>query len=156
MEEKLQKIYFAAGCFWGVEDVFSKINGVTRTQVGYSGGDVENPTYELVCGGGTGHAETVEITFDPSIVTYEYLVRTFFTVHNPTMLNKQGADIGTQYRSIIFYTNDSEKEITLKVRDELEKKEVFESKIVTEIVPFTAFYPAEEYHQKYSEKRRMK
>lgn len=154
MNNELQRAYFAAGCFWGVEDAFSKVPGVESTRVGYSGGDAVNPTYEEVCGGGTGHAETTEVVFDPSEVSFEDLARTFFSIHNPTTLNRQGADIGSQYRSMILYIDEEQREIAERVKDELEKEKRFEEKIVTEITPFDVFYPAEEYHQQYAEKQR--
>lgn len=154
MQKELQKAYFAAGCFWGPEDKFSALDGVFETRVGYSGGEVENPTYELVCGGNTGHAETVEVFFDPDIISYEALLNFFFEIHNPTTLNRQGADIGTQYRSIIFYQNETEKATAERVKAELDASGKFSDGIVTEIVPLENFYPAEEYHQKYKAKMR--
>jgi peptide-methionine (S)-S-oxide reductase len=142
---------FAAGCFWGVEAAFREIPGVTATTVGYTGGTVENPSYRVVCGGRTGHAEAVQVEFDPDKVTYEQLLDVFWASHDPTTLNRQGWDIGTQYRSAIFF-NDAAQEASatasLQARQGLRRKP-----IVTEITPASAFYPAENYHQQYLEKR---
>ncbi len=140
---------FAAGCFWGVEDAFRLTNGVLETEVGYTGGNKENPTYEEVCTGKTHHAEAVRVVFDPQIISFEDLVRKFFTIHNPTTLNSQGPDHGSQYRSAIFYKDDSQKEVSERVKIELEKNHAWPGPIVTEITPAQTFYKAEEYHQKY-------
>jgi len=145
--------YFAAGCFWGVEHKFSQVKGVLSTEVGYSGGTTENPSYVLVCSGNTGHAETTKIVFDPSVIDYEELLDKFFSFHDPTQLNRQGPDVGTQYRSVVFYLNENQKRIAEKKRTELEKSKKFRDRIVTEIKPFETFYKAEEYHQKYIEKQ---
>lgn len=153
MNTNKEKAYFAAGCFWGVEESFLKTEGVVDTRVGFSGGSIELPTYEQVCRGDTGHAETVEVLFDATTLSYEKLLHIFFELHNPTTLNKQGADSGTQYRSAIFYINEEQKKVAEKVREELQTTGVFKN-IVTEIVPFAFFYPAEEYHQKYFQKKR--
>ena len=141
---------FAAGCFWGIEEAFSKVNGVIATTVGYSGGSVKNPTYKNVCSGKTGHTETVQVLYDPKKVSYERLLDVFWKIHNPTYLNRQGLDIGTQYRSVIFYHNQKQKKLALSSLKKIQKK--FKNKIVTDIVPAKTFYKAEEYHQKYYEK----
>ena len=144
-----EEAIFSAGCFWGVEDAFRLTNGVLETEVGYTGGNVENPTYEMVCAGKTHHAEAVKLTFDTDKISYDDLVRKFFSIHNPTTVNMQGPDIGDQYRSAIFYKNNEQKQIAEKIVVELEKNHAWPDRIVTEIVPFTNFYKAEEYHQKY-------
>jgi peptide-methionine (S)-S-oxide reductase len=149
----MAKATFAAGCFWGVEEVFRQLKGVTQTCVGYSGGHTKNPTYKEVCKDTTGHAEAVEIEYDPNIISYETLVITFFENHNPTTKNRQGPDIGTQYRSIIFYHSKDEEKIAHKIKTKLEKAKKFRHTIVTEIIPATVFYPAEEYHQRYLQKQ---
>ncbi len=144
---------FAAGCFWGVEDAFRLTDGVLETEVGYTGGAVENPTYENVCNGKTGHAEAVRLKFDPAKVSYEDLVRKFFSIHNPTTKNMQGPDVGEQYRSVIFYADEKQKDIAEKVKAELERsaswRNTWPAPIVTEIILEKTFYRAEEYHQKY-------
>ncbi len=147
---------FAAGCFWGVQAAFDVVPGVIETQVGYIGGTVAHPTYEQVCTDTTGHAEAVQVKYDSSVVTYNHLLDVFFDNHNPTTLNQQGPDIGTQYRSAIFYFNDSQKNQALNKIKELDNKHIFGRPIVTEVVPVTDFYPAEEYHQKYLEKKGRK
>lgn len=144
----MNKAYFAAGCFWGVEDSFRKTPGVIDAVSGYSGGHTDSPTYKDVCGGNTGHAETVEVTYDPETVTYEDLVRKFFSLHNPTEMNRQGPDVGTQYRSAIFYETDEERAVAEKIKEELAPN-FFPKTIATEITKATTFYPAEEYHQRY-------
>lgn len=144
------KAYFAAGCFWGVEDAFRKTPGVIEAVSGYAGGHTKNPTYEQVCSGTTGHAETVEVEYDPEKVSYEDLVRKFFSLHDPTQMNRQGPDVGTQYRSAIFYTTEEEREVAEKVRGELAS--AYPKPIATEITQASTFYPAEEYHQRYFEK----
>lgn len=144
---------FAAGCFWGVEDRFSQIPGVLDTVVGYSGGKVINPTYHQVLSGKTGHAESVQVIFDPKIISYEQLVRKFFEMHDPTQYNRQGPDIGPNYRSAIFYHSEEQKKIAEKVKAELEESGRYQKKIVTEISPFRSFYRAEDYHQKYYQKK---
>ncbi|MCH7561406.1 MAG: peptide-methionine (S)-S-oxide reductase MsrA [Thaumarchaeota archaeon] len=146
------KATFGAGCFWHVEDLLSKTKGVKSTKVGYIGGQLPNPTYEEVCTDKTGHAEAVEVEYDPNEISYEELLDVFWKNHNPTTLNRQGPDIGIQYRSVIFYHNDEQKEIAEKSKQTLEKSRQFENPIVTEIVPTPIFYDAEEYHQKYFKK----
>ncbi|MCC6933288.1 MAG: bifunctional methionine sulfoxide reductase B/A protein [Deltaproteobacteria bacterium] len=143
---------FAAGCFWGVEDKFSKLPGVAKTTVGYAGGRTTNPAYEDVCSDTTGHAEAVRIEYDPSKISFEQLLKEFFALHDPTTLNRQGHDVGSQYRSIIFYADDEQKQQAAEFKKSLEKSGKFRSAIVTEIVPSATFYPAEDYHQKYIEK----
>lgn len=148
---KTEKATFAAGCFWGVEAAFRQIKGVVSTQAGYIGGDMENPTYENVCTDETGHAEAVEVTYNPDKVSYEELLDVFWQNHNPTQLNRQGPDVGTQYRSAIFYHNEKQKKVAEKSLKEQQKK--YKNKIVTEIKPASKFHRAEEYHQQYLEKR---
>lgn len=145
---------FAAGCFWGVEDKFLKIQGVLSTRVGYAGGTVANPTYKLVCSDTTGHAEAVEIVFDPAVVSYQELLERFFEFHDPTQINRQGPDIGTQYRSVIFYHNEEQKKAALEMVEKLTREKKFSRPIATQVVPATEFYQAEDYHQKYFEKLR--
>ena len=148
----IMKATFAAGCFWGVEAKFIKVRGVIDTVVGYTGGDVDNPTYKMVCSHKTGHAEAVQVTYDPDQVSYEALVRVFFDLHNPTSLNRQGFDIGNQYRSAIFYHNKEQEQIALKIVADLEGASKFRRSIVTEISPLKEFFRAEEYHQRYYQK----
>jgi len=141
---------FAGGCFWGVEAVFEHVKGVISVDSGYSGGAASTAQYEMVCSGRTGHAEAVRIIFDPSQVSYGQLLKVFFSVaHDPTELNRQGPDIGTQYRSAIFYANEEQKRVALAYIDQLNKSKVFSHPIVTQVVPFAAFYEAEAYHQDY-------
>ncbi|MDH4198381.1 MAG: bifunctional methionine sulfoxide reductase B/A protein, partial [Candidatus Aminicenantes bacterium] len=144
---------FAAGCFWGVEQEFRQHPGVLDTAVGYTGGQTPNPTYQQVCTDGTGHAESIQVTFDPDRAGYEKLVRFFFTVHDPTQVNRQGPDVGTQYRSVIFYHDDEQKEVARKVIAELEASHAYKRPIATQLVPASEFYKAEEYHQRYYEKK---
>jgi peptide-methionine (S)-S-oxide reductase len=151
----LQKATFAAGCFWGVEEAFRGLHGVIETQVGYTGGNTENPTYEDVCSNTTGHAEALEITFDPEQISYEDLLELFWNTHNPTTLNRQGPDVGTQYRSAIFYHSDQQKTLAEKSKVALESTHKFPAPIVTQIVPAETFYRAEEYHQQYYAKKGM-
>ena len=150
----LQLATFAAGCFWGVEEIFAKLKGVKKTLVGYTGGTVENPTYQIVCNGKTGHAESVQITYNPEEITYEELLNVFWDNHNPTTPNRQGPDIGEQYRSIIFYHTLEQKLAAEKSLELLEKSGKFTRPIVTQILPVKKFYQAEEYHQKYFLKKR--
>lgn len=144
---------FAAGCFWGIEAAFRKVEGVNSTQVGYTGGSLENPTYKEVCSGRTGHAEAVELIYDPKIVSYDDLLNIFWNIHDPTTLNSQGPDRGTQYRSSIFYHNDMQKEAAFAIKEKVQNSGRYNGTIVTEIVPVTKFYRAEEYHQQYFEKQ---
>jgi peptide-methionine (S)-S-oxide reductase len=140
----------AGGCFWGVDAVFKHVKGVTNVVSGYAGGGVANPAYEQVSSGTTGHAESVEITYDPSKVSYRDLLEVFFMVaHNPTELNRQGPDTGTQYRSAIFYVNDKQKEIAQSYIAQLDKNKTYSEPIVTQVMPLKSFYPAEEYHQNF-------
>lgn len=135
------------GCFWCVEAIYQDLQGVIKVESGYSGGHVSNPTYKEVCTGLTGHAEVVQVTFDPSVVTYDDILRVFFTVHDPTTLNRQGNDVGTQYRSVIYYHSPEQKKIAEEVK--AEAQEIWDGRIVTEISPLGKFYKAEEYHQNY-------
>lgn len=146
------KATFGAGCFWHVEDLLNKTKGIKSTHVGYIGGQIPNPTYEEVCTDQTGHAEAVEVEFDPNEISYEELLDVFWNNHNPTTLNRQGPDVGHQYRSAIFVHNEEQKKIAEKSKQDLEKLGKFENPIVTEIVPAPTFYKAEEYHQKYFKK----
>ena len=144
---------FAGGCFWGVQSVFQRVKGVLETTVGYSGGSAETANYRAVCGENTGHAEALEIVFDPSVVTYGTLLRIFFSVvHDPTQLNRQGNDIGTSYRSAIFYTDDQQRETAQAYIDQLDAAHIFPKPIVTQLVPLIAFYRGEDYHQDYAMK----
>jgi peptide-methionine (S)-S-oxide reductase len=149
------KATFGAGCFWHVEDLLNKTRGIKSTHVGYIGGQLPNPTYEEVCTDQTGHAEAVEVEFDPNEISYEELLDVFWNNHNPTTLNRQGPDVGHQYRSAIFVHNEEQKKIAEKSKQDLEKSGKFENSIVTEIVPAPTFYKAEEYHQKYFKKHRF-
>lgn len=151
---EIQKAIFAAGCFWGVESSFRKVKGVISTRVGYTGGHFEKPSYKQVCTLNTGHAEAIELTFDASKVSYDDLLDVFWSIHDPTTLNRQGPDIGEQYRSAIFYIDDEQKEKALKSKAKLEASDKFKRSIVTQIVPASDFWEAEEYHQQYNEKRR--
>jgi len=146
------KATFGAGCFWHVEDLLHKTKGVKSTAVGYIGGQLPNPTYEEVCTDKTGHAEAVEVDYDPDKISYKELLDVFWENHNPTTLNRQGPDVGIQYRSAIFYHNEKQKEIAENSKESLEKSGKYASPIVTEIVPAPTFYKAEEYHQKYFKK----
>jgi len=152
---QLQVATLAGGCFWCLEAVFDELQGVVSVESGYSGGHVPYPTYQQVCEGDTGHAEVVQITFDPEIISYRDLLRVFFTIHDPTTLNRQGNDIGTQYRSAIFYHDEEQKKIAEEVIAELEAAHVWDDPIVTEVTPFEAFYRAEEYHQEYFARNRF-
>ena len=150
------KATFAAGCFWGVEDAFRQVKGVTSTTVGYTGGTTKDPSYEDVCTGTTGHAEAVEVEFDPKQVSYRELLAAFFQSHNPTTLNRQGPDFGTQYRSAIFFHDAEQESAARDAKAALERAGIFGRPIVTEITPASEFYRAEEYHQKYFEKQGIK
>ena len=148
-----KKAVFAAGCFWGVESTFQQMDGVKSTTVGYIGGKVKNPSYELVCTGLTGHAEAVEVEYNPNVVSFEKLLDTFFQLHDPTTLNRQGPDVGTQYRSAAYFSDDEEKKIIESKVNTLNESGKFKSKIVTEIEALSEFYNAEDYHQDYYKKR---
>ena len=145
-------ITIGAGCFWCVEAIFQVVPGINNISCGYSGGDTKIPTYDEVCNGITGHAEVAQITYDPQIISYKELLTIFWKTHDPTTLNKQGADIGSQYRSIIFYHDEEQRVIATNFKNSLDESNVFDSKIVTEIVSFEKFYLAEEYHQNYFKK----
>lgn len=147
--EDLQTTTLGSGCFWCTEAVFQDIEGIESVVSGYSGGNVENPTYEEVCGGDTGHAEVVQIRFNPEKISYEEILKLFFKSHDPTTLNRQGNDVGTQYRSVIFYHNKEQRRIAENMKKGLDKSGRFEDPIVTEIAPFEKFYKAEDYHQNY-------
>lgn len=146
---KLQKATFGNGCFWCSEAVFQRLNGVTAVRSGYEGGAVVNPTYEQVCTGTTGHAEVIEVTYDPAKIKYDELLEVFWKTHDPTTLNRQGADVGTQYRSVIFYHNNEQKTIAEKYKKELNDTKAFGNPVVTSIEKASAFYVAEAYHQNY-------
>lgn len=147
--EKLETATFGAGCFWCVEAVFERVEGVESVVSGYSGGHVKNPAYREVTTGRTGHAEVAQVKFDPEVVSFEELLEIFWKTHDPTTLNRQGADVGTQYRSSIFYHNETQKSLAEKYKNELNAAGAFRDPIVTEIVPFEVFYVAEDYHQQY-------
>lgn len=147
-----EKATLAAGCFWGVESVFRQVEGVISTRVGYTGGHAVNPTYQEVCTDKTGHAEAIEIIFDPEKISYAQILEVFWKNHNPTTLNRQGPDVGTQYRSAIFYHNDTQAQIAEESKQALEKSGRFQQPIITEIIAADTFYPAEEYHQNYCAK----
>lgn len=149
MPNKYEIAVFGAGCFWCYEPIYEKFPGVVRVTPGYAGGYTENPTYEEVCKGTTGHAEVVEVVFDPKIVKFDKLVEIFWTIHDPTSLNRQGNDIGTQYRSIILYTNEKQKKVIERSIKRIEEEKVFSRPIVTEIKKFMKFYSAEDYHRNY-------
>ncbi len=155
-KEKLKKATFGAGCFWGVESTFAQTEGVKATQVGYAGGKKENPSYEDVCTDKTGHAESVQIVYDPNKISYKKLLDIFWGMHNPTTLNRQGPDVGSQYRSVIFYHGQEQKLQAVTSKRNLEKSGKYNKDIVTEIVSFKTFYKAEEYHQKYYKKKNIK
>ena len=151
----MNKAIFAAGCFWCIQEIYDAMDGVTKTTVGYIGGNTQSPTYEEVCTGDTNHAEAIEIEYDETIIKFEKLLNTFWEIHDPTTLNRQGPDVGTEYRSAIFYTNEEQ-----RIKSEESKKNLninkFNGKIVTEITKATTFYPAEEYHQHYNLKMKKK
>ena len=148
----MEKATFAGGCFWCTEAIFKRIKGVTTVTSGYSGGSMESPDYEAVSEGQSGHAEAIQIEFDPNVISYEKLVEIFFHLHDPTTVNQQGNDVGTQYRSVIFYHNDVQKMSAGKIKQQIENEHVYQSPIVTEIKPFENFYKAEDYHQDFYEK----
>lgn len=146
---ELEVATLGSGCFWCSEAVYSELKGVVRVEPGYSGGTVPNPSYEQVCTNTTGHAEVAQVTFDPSAVTYREILEVFFSTHDPTTLNRQGGDEGTQYRSVIFYHGEAQKAEAMRMVEELTTEKVFRHSIVTQILPFEQFYPAEDYHREY-------
>lgn len=150
----LQTATFAGGCFWCTEAIFKRLKGVMSVMVGFTGGQRENPSYEQVVTGVTGHAEAIQLMFDPSVISYDKLVEIFFATHNPTSLNKQDYDEGTQYRSAIFYHNEKQKEIAEKIKQDVETSGKYDKPIITEITPFTAFYPADKHHEDFYDKNR--
>lgn len=142
-------VTLGGGCFWCIEAIFEELEGVEQVESGYSGGWTDNPTYQQVCAGETGHAEVVQITFDPKVISLEEILKIFFTVHDPTTLNRQGADVGTQYRSVIFYRSQEQRYVVGRIIREIQAAKLWDAPIVTKIVPFKAFYKAEDYHQDY-------
>ena len=144
-----ETITLGGGCFWCLEAVYDQMRGVQSVESGYMGGHMDNPTYEAICTGQTGHAEVVQVTFDPAVVSFREILEVFFVIHDPTTLNRQGNDTGTQYRSVIFYHSDAQRVIAREVMDSLTKEQVFSNPLVTEVVPATIFYMAESYHQEY-------
>jgi len=142
------------GCFWCLEAIFDELEGVERVVSGYSGGKTSNPSYKEVCGGRTGHAEAVQVVFDPKVISYREILALFFSMHDPTTLNRQGADVGTQYRSVIFYHYDKQKDVAEQFIKELNAAKIWKAPIVTEVTPFSAFYPAEDYHKSYFKQNR--
>ncbi|VFJ12952.1 Peptide methionine sulfoxide reductase MsrA [Candidatus Nitrosocosmicus franklandus] len=150
----LEVVTLASGCFWCTEAVFKRIKGVVSAVPGYAGGSVNNPTYEQVCSGTTGHAEAVQVQFDPNIISLEQILEIFFYTHDPTTLNRQGNDVGTQYRSVIFYHSERQKDIAYKIKSDLDKKGIYANPIVTEITTFSNFYQAEDYHKDYYDNNR--
>jgi peptide-methionine (S)-S-oxide reductase len=151
-----KKIVFGMGCFWCTEAVFKRLKGVLAVTPGYAGGHVPSPNYEQICSGTTGHAEVAQVEYDPAIISYEQLVEIYFTMHDPTTVNRQGHDIGEQYRSVIFYTNGAQKKIAEQVRARFDQEHIYKDPIVTQIEPLSVFYPAEDYHREYFEKNRYK
>jgi peptide-methionine (S)-S-oxide reductase len=149
MENKLDTATLGAGCFWCVEAVFQQLKGVEKTISGYSGGKIKNPAYKEVCTGQTGHAEVIQVIFNPTIISFKELLEVFWQTHDPTTLNRQGADVGTQYRSVIYFHNNEQKEIAETLKNSLNSENIFGKPVVTEISAFTQFYPAEDYHQNY-------
>ena len=149
----MEKAIFGAGCFWHIQDRFKKVKGVSSTSVGYSGGKKDSPTYEQVCTGDTGHAEVVEVDFDPSVVTYSELLDVFWSCHDPTTKDRQGPDIGHQYRSVIYYLDDRQKKLAEESMNDISKSGRFRDSIVTEIYPIKEYYKAEDYHQDYFDKK---
>ena len=147
--QKNPSVTLGGGCFWCLEAVYMELQGVTEIVSGYSGGEVADPSYQQVCSGNTGHAEVVQVTFDPEQITYEEILSVFFATHDPTTLNKQGADVGTQYRSVIFYQNGEQKEAAEKLIADLDSQQIWSNPIVTEVAPLEVFYEAEDYHQEY-------
>ena len=154
MSEAVEKATLGGGCFWCLEAVYQELRGVSEVVSGYAGGHVDNPTYEQVCAGATGHAEVVQVSYDPTVVSYRDLLRVFFTIHDPTTLNRQGADVGTQYRSAIYHHSDSQRETALSVIAETEERGVWSGRIVTEVAPLKTFWEAEAYHKDYYARNR--
>lgn len=146
---KMALATFGAGCFWCVEAVFQDLKGVSKVVSGYSGGKIANPTYREVCSGLTGHAEVIQVTYDPAVISFDELLEVFWGTHDPTTLNRQGADAGTQYRSAVFYHDDEQRRLAEEYKQKLNDEKAFPNPIVTEVVPFKVFYPAEDYHQNY-------
>ena len=146
---ELERVTLGGGCFWCLEAVFDQLRGVTDVVSGYSGGHVHDPTYKQVCSGTTGHAEVVQVTFNPSIITFRDILQVFFTIHDPTTLNRQGADVGTQYRSAVFYHTEEQQAVAEQLIAALGAEKLWDAPIVTEVTPFDRFYPAEDYHQEY-------
>jgi peptide-methionine (S)-S-oxide reductase len=151
----METALFAAGCFWGVEDAFRQVKGVISATVGYSGGSLPNPTYQQVCSGTTGHAEVCQVEFDPSVVSYNELLNVFWSIHDPTTLNRQGPDVGHQYRSAIFFYTPEQEAAARASKERLDESGTLRRPVVTEIAPASEFYPAEDYHQRYFEKHGM-
>jgi peptide-methionine (S)-S-oxide reductase len=149
MNNRLQTATLAGGCFWCLEAVFDELKGVESVESGYSGGSMDQPTYRAVCSGKTGHAEVVQVRFDPAVLAYRDLLSVFFAIHDPTTLNRQGADVGTQYRSAIFYHDDDQRQVAQQLIGELNQQHIWDQPIVTEVVKFDKFYVAEDYHQEY-------
>jgi peptide-methionine (S)-S-oxide reductase len=149
---KREQITLGGGCFWCLEPVFEALNGVEKVIVGYAGGEHPDPDYHLVCTGTTGHAEVIQVTFDPSVIRFTELLEIFFSVHDPTTLNRQGADVGTQYRSIVLYHDEQQRTSSEALIAELDAQQIWKNPIVTQVAPLTSFYPAEEYHQGYYQK----
>ncbi|WP_246085417.1 peptide-methionine (S)-S-oxide reductase MsrA [Solitalea koreensis] len=150
IKEKItDTVTFGAGCFWCVEAIFQQLKGVISVTSGYSGGSIQNPTYKEICTGTTGHAEVAQIVYDPKVISFPELLEAFWSSHDPTTMNRQGADIGTQYRSVIFYHNSEQKELSEKYKKELNASGAFKNPVITEIAPFAKFYKAEDYHQNY-------
>ncbi|GIK74638.1 MAG: peptide methionine sulfoxide reductase MsrA [Chloroflexota bacterium] len=148
-QNPLEVATLGGGCFWCLEAVYVELRGVEKVVSGYAGGHVKNPTYREVCSGSTGHAEVVQVTFDPAVISYRDILRVFFTIHDPTTLNRQGADVGAQYRSIILYHDERQKQTAIEVMNEIAAQRIWPNPLVTELSPLNAFHPAEEYHQNY-------
>jgi len=153
--KKMELATFGSGCFWCTEAIFEKVKGVESVVSGYSGGKVKNPTYREVCTGNTGHAEVVQLIYNPEIIAYKELLEIFWKMHDPTTLNRQGADVGTQYRSVIFYHTDEQKKTAETYKKKLDEANIFKKPIVTEITPFASFYKADDYHQEYYENNKF-
>jgi peptide-methionine (S)-S-oxide reductase len=149
MSEQREVTTLGGGCFWCLDGIFRDLKGVEKVESGYAGGQIKNPSYREVCSGTTGHAEVVQVTFDPAVVSFRDLLGVFFTIHDPTTQDRQGADVGTQYRSVVLYHSDEQRRVAEQVISELTDAKVWDNPIVTQIVPFTTFYPAEQYHQDY-------